>query len=143
MLSTAVLCVFYAFAPAPLPQGARSTFRPDCVWDTPDARVQPDTAALERCVWIDPRNADALAALAGEYERAGVYQKAEETYRRAVAADANFADCRLRLASLLLRSGKPAEARQEAAEVLRLQPNRQAALDLLGAASGAPARGGQ
>ena len=91
----------------------------------------------------NPRNADALAALAGEYERAGAYQKAEETYRRAVAADANSADCRLRLARLLLRSGKAAEARQEAAEVLRLQPNRQAALDLIGAASAAPAHGGQ
>ena len=71
-----------------------------------------------------------MGDLGSAYEASGQLARAEEAYRRALALDPDFADLRLRLGTLLLRRGDAAEAEAEATQALRVQPNRQALLDL-------------
>ena len=68
------------------------------------------------------------------YERIGKPTQAEAIYRKALLIDPQYAELRLRLGRLLLQRGAHAEARDQAARALRVQPNRQALLDLLDAA---------
>ena len=71
-----------------------------------------------------------MADSGSAYEASGELARAEEAYLRALALDPDFADLRLRLGTLLLRRGGAAEAEAEATRALRVQPNRQALLQL-------------
>ena len=131
----ALLCVF-AFA-LPLPMSARPASgisKAECLTLADGPRKSaPPVSLLEKCSALVPDDVELLADLGAAYE-ATDSRKAEAAYRRALDVDANFADLRLRLGSLLLRRGAAAEALTEAEAALRIQPNRQVLLDLRDAA---------
>jgi tetratricopeptide (TPR) repeat protein len=90
-------------------------------------------ADLERCSALVPDDVELLADLGSAYEFAGRHADAETVYRDALRRDPAYADVRVRLATLLLRRGAAADAREQAALALRIQPNRKAVLELLDA----------
>lgn len=136
-----VLCLFAALLPAPMPLPSSGLSQEDCftLADTPPAAQSHDLGLLERCSALYPNDVELLGDLATAYEAASAPSQAEATYQRALAIDPACAELRLRLGRLLLRRGAAAEARREAALALRVQPNRQALVELLHASDGAPA----
>jgi tetratricopeptide (TPR) repeat protein len=137
----AALCLFAAVLPValPLPRSGPSSETCLTLADAPPAG--PDALpALERCSAISPNDAELLEDLGAAYEAAKAPARAETAYRQALALDPDAARVRARLARLALARGDREDARREAEAALRLQPNRRALLDLLGAidaASGA------
>jgi tetratricopeptide (TPR) repeat protein len=131
-----VLCLFAVFLPVSIPLPASGLSKEACLTlaDTPVAARNNDFSLLERCSAICPNDVELLKDLGAAYESASAASRAEATYRRALSVDPSYAELRLRLGLLLLRRGADAEARHEATEALRVQPNRQALLDLLRAA---------
>ena len=128
-----VLCLFAVLLPVSLPLPVSGVSKEGCLTlaDTAAAGRNNDLGLLERCSAIYPNDVELLKDLAAAYESASAASRAEATYRRALAVDPSYAELRLRLGLLLLRRGADAEARHEATEALRVQPNRQALLDLL------------
>jgi tetratricopeptide (TPR) repeat protein len=88
-------------------------------------------ADLERCRALVPDDVELLADLGSAYEFAGRHADAETVYQDALTRDPAYAEVRVRLATLLLRRGAAADAREHAALALRIQPNRKAVLELL------------
>ena len=81
-----------------------------------------DVASLERCLSLDPENAELMTDLGDQYRRSGDDAGAEAMYRRALGIDARDGDVHLRLGELLLARGDAAAARIEAAAALAVQP---------------------
>lgn len=95
-------------------------------------------ASYERCLTLEPGDAELMADFAGLLEIAGDVVRAEELYRRALTVDPGYASVRLRLGEMLLRRGDIQGARREAATALKSRPNSRAVLDLVRRAGGAP-----
>lgn len=126
-----VLCLFAVCLPVALPLPPSGLSQEACLTlaDSPVARP-PRLALIERCSALYPDDPVLMGDLGSAYEASGELARAEEAYRRALALDPDFADLRLRLGTLLLRRGDAAEAEAEATQALRVQPNRQALLEL-------------
>ena len=76
----------------------------------------------ERCLSLDPENAELMTDLGDKYRQSGDDGAAEANYRRALGIDAHDGDVHLRLGELLLARGDTAAARIEAAAALAVQP---------------------
>ena len=87
--------------------------------DGPDALNE-----LERCSAVVPQDTELLADLGAAYESAARPLDAEKTYHNVLALDPNYAEVRVRLATLLLGRGAAGEARDHIEQALRVQPNR-------------------
>ena len=131
----AALCLFSLALPValPLPTSGASTETCLTLADAPPAAGPDAISRLEQCTAISPRDVELLADLGAAYEAVHAPERAEMMYRRALTIDPDDADVRLRLARLALARGDGSEARREAEAALRVQPNRRALLDLLGA----------
>lgn len=131
----AALCLFATVLPVALPLPKSGPSNETCLTlaDTPPTTGPDAVLRLERCSAMSPNDVELLADLGAAYEAANAPGRAETAYRRALAIDPDDADVRLRLALLAFERGDASEARHEAEAALRLQPNRRALLDLLGA----------
>jgi len=134
VIAIIVLCVYAIALPVRLPRGGGggAVADADCltlVDRAPQARGDV-VATLEHCAALHPDDVELLADLGAAYETREAPARAIEMYRRALTIDPAYADVRLRLGRLLLQRGAAAAARQEADAALRVQPNRQALLDL-------------
>lgn len=131
----AALCLFAAVLPVALPLPRSGPSSETCL-TLVDAPLPPGPAALsalERCSAIAPHDAALLEDLGAAYEAANAPARAETAYRQALALDPDAADVRVQLGRLALARGDREEARRDIEAALRLQPNRRALLDLLGA----------
>ena len=81
-----------------------------------------DLAGLERCLALDSRDVDVLAAIGDVRAAAGAAVRAEEMYRRALSIDPHDGHVRLRLGELLLARGDYEAARIEAQAALKSLP---------------------
>lgn len=131
-----ILGLFLLALPVSIPTGASRVSDVECLTlsDSPPVARLDLTGILERCAALYPRDVELLADLGAQYERIGQTTQAEAIYEKALLIDPEYAELRLRLGRLLLQRGARAEARDQAARALRVQPNRQALLDLLDAA---------
>ena len=131
-----ILGLFLLALPVSIPTGASRVSDLECLTlpDSPPVARLDLTGILERCTAVYPRDVELLADLGAQYERTGQTNQAETIYGKALLIDPEYAELRLRLGRLLLQRGARAEARDQAARALRVQPNRQALLDLLDAA---------
>lgn len=130
----ALLALFSISLPVELKRAKADSTESECltIRDRPAAAVPAGRIALlEKCRAVDPRNAEAIADLAAEYEAVANVHLAQELYRTALVLDPYDGDVRLRLATLLVRQGHPLEARREAQAVLAVKPNDPAATALL------------
>lgn len=121
-----VLAVLVAALPIRLNRGANEASAETCLRlaDRPPADGPGAINELERCSAVVPLDVELLADLAAAYETAGRQADAEKTYQHVLALDPNYADVRVRLATLLLKRGAAGEARDHAEQALRIQPNR-------------------
>jgi predicted Zn-dependent protease len=129
----AILAVFALALPIGLPRASSSVSDEQCftLGDRPPSAVRTDViAAFERCSSLYPNDVRLLADLGALYEATGDQAQAETRYRRALLVDPDDGELRLRLGRLLLRRGAAADARREAEVALKVQPNRQALLEL-------------
>lgn len=102
-------------------------------------RTAEALAGFERVLAAEPGNRFALVRSGIALGRLGRHDEAIDRLRRA-AADPAQAETRTALADALLRAGRPAEAADEWAEAVRLQPRRAAAWSGLGTALGRAGR---
>lgn len=133
VVAAAIALVGFAVAlPVALPRPTAVASDADCltISDRPPTLGPARRAALERCRTLYPDDAELLADLGDEYDAANDPGRAEAAYRDALAVDPAFADVRLKLGRLLLRSGRREDALREAEAALRVQPNRGALIDL-------------
>jgi serine/threonine-protein kinase len=84
-----------------------------------DLAVQEFQHALQ----LNPRDADALAGMAGAYERMGRFVDAEATFQKATALRPDFWDGYNMLGMFYTRRGKNAEAIAEFRRVIELTPD--------------------
>ena len=121
-----VLALFIAVLPIRLQRGATEQSAETCLRlaDRPPAEGRAAMNELERCSAVVPLDVELLADLGAAYESAGRPQDAEKTYQKVLALDPDYADVRVRLAALLLGRGAAPEARFQAEQALRVQPNR-------------------
>ena len=98
-----------------------------------DARPIPatDIDRLERCLTVDPGNAELMIDLGRAHAAQRRLQEAEQLYRRALAIDAGNSDVHVWLGELLLNRGDRDGARREAQDALRWRPNGLAARRLM------------
>jgi cytochrome c-type biogenesis protein CcmH/NrfG len=99
-------------------------------------RGPADIGAYERCLALDPANAEILTDLGRAYESQQRADRAEAVYRRALEIDPHNGDLHVRLGELLLRRGDRGAARREAEDALRWRPNGLAATQLAARAAG-------
>lgn len=133
--AAATLALLVAALPAPIPQTPSGAINELCLSVRDTSPADPASAEslqkLERCSTLLPKDAELQAALGAAYESVHNFALAESAYQRALAIDGAYADVRLRLGHLMLRRGAADAAGHEARAALRVQPNRQALLDLL------------
>lgn len=103
--------------------------------DVPDAHVrraaaqlqsgdaEGGVASLSRALELDPDHAAAHHVLGTYHALNGRTTEAESEWRTALAADPRLTATRVNLASLLLATGREAEAREHAQIALELEPN--------------------
>ncbi|GHE21882.1 type IV pilus biogenesis/stability protein PilW [Halomonas urumqiensis] len=72
--------------------------------------LQRAMAALDRALTIDPNDAEALQAMAMVYQRQGESQLADDSFKRALAADSDFTRARNNYAAFLYDQGRVREA---------------------------------
>lgn len=92
------------------------------------------TAAFERCLSVNPNDADSILYLALAYEHSGQPDKARVLYARGVALAPDYADLILGKARMQLRDGHPGEAGASAIAILRKHPDMVDALLVAGIA---------
>ena len=97
-----------------------------------------DVDRLERCLALDPRNAELTIDLARAYAASNRPEQAEKFYRQSLAIDSGNSDAHVQLGELLLDRGDRDGARREAQEALRWRPNGLAATRLMSRLSAAP-----
>lgn len=131
--TTALLVVSWIFLPVRLQRSATGPSNEACLTlaDHPPEESPESLATLEQCAVLVPDDVELLSDLAGMYEWSGRPADAEAVYRRALERDPEYGDLHARLSRLLLKKGDAGDARRHAEAALRLQPNRQAVLDLL------------
>jgi Flp pilus assembly protein TadD len=104
--------------------------------DSLPARATPaDLPEYERCLGIDPSNAELLTALGRAYQAQARTPEAEAMYRRALTMDPHDSDLHVLLGELLFARGDRAGARREGEAALRWRPNGLAATRLAARAS--------
>ncbi len=130
-----LLALIWATLPVALHRPGEGATSTECLTAADDA-LPVDAASriplLERCRAVAANDAQLVADLGAAYEAAGRDGDALRAYRDALAIDPEFADVHLKLSAQLLRQGAAGEARGHIEAALRIQPNRRAALDLLG-----------
>jgi len=89
-------------------------------------------AAYERCLKLDPKNADSYFFLAHALEMTGNFARAAQLYQQGLDIAPAYNDLRVGLSRCLLRLDKVPEARQEAQQVLAKDPNSRGALLAMG-----------
>jgi tetratricopeptide (TPR) repeat protein len=97
-----------------------------------------DIDQLERCLTLDPRNAELLLDLGRAYAASKRLDKAEHFYRRALTIDPINSDLHVLLGGLLMDRGERDGARREGEAALRWRPNSLAASRLVSRASAMP-----
>jgi tetratricopeptide (TPR) repeat protein len=141
LCAAVMVAILWAALPAPIPQPATGPINELCLSLGDTLPANPASAealqTLERCSTLLPEDAELNAALGVAYESVHNFARAESAYQRALAIDPSYADVRLRLGHLMLRRGATEAAGQQARAALRVQPNRQALLDLLEQSAGA------
>lgn len=75
--------------------------------------------ALDRALEIDPRDAEALQAMAMVHQRQGEAQLADETFQRAIKADPSFTRARNNYAAFLYDRGRLNEACEQLEQASR------------------------
>ncbi len=128
-----VLAVLIVALPIRLHRASNEASAATCLRlaDRPPAEGPGVIAELERCSAVVPMDVELLADLGGAYASAGRPRDAEKAYQNALALDPQYADVRVRLASLLLERGAAKEARDQLEQALRIQPNRTTVRQLL------------
>lgn len=131
--TVAVLIVCWLFLPVRLQRSADGPSNEACLTlaDHPPAESGTFLATLEQCAVLVPDDVELLSDLGAEYEKSGRAADAEAVYRRALERDPEYGDLHSRLANLLLKRGAVGDARIHAEAALKLQPNRQAVMDIL------------
>lgn len=89
-------------------------------------------ASFERCLKLDPKNADSYFFLAHALEMTGNFDRASQLYRQGLEIAPAYNDLRVGLSRSLLRLDKIPEARQEAQKVLDKDANNRGALLAMG-----------
>jgi tetratricopeptide (TPR) repeat protein len=137
LVPAVALCLWAAALPVSLSRGGTLGSDEECLTlaDRPPVARVDLLPTLERCSSAYPEDVELLADLGAQYEAASRRSDAERVYQRALVLDPGYAEVRLRLGRLLLQRGAAADARRQAAAALEVQPNRQALLDLLQAAT--------
>ena len=132
-LAAALLSVYWIALPVPTRQPDALPSNVNCFTQTEAAPVAAEIpiGVLEQCSRLLPDDAELLADLGDRYGHSGQFQEAEASYQRALAIDPDYAEVRLRLATLMLRRGAVSGARQQADTALQVQPNRRALSDLV------------
>jgi tetratricopeptide (TPR) repeat protein len=96
-----------------------------------DGRLSEAETLLEKAELLDNSN-PAILFLRGRFEEAsGRLDNARNHYRKVLLRDPHHVEAHYRLAQIALKSGKPAEARWELAQVLQVIPQESRALKLL------------
>jgi tetratricopeptide (TPR) repeat protein len=103
---------------------------------TPRRLAAADLDRFERCLAIDPGNAELLIDLGRAYAAESRLAQAEPLYRRALRIDPANSDLHVWLGELLLDRGDRGGARREALDALRWRPNGLAATRLMSQISG-------
>jgi Flp pilus assembly protein TadD len=112
----------------------RKTSLDSTIGQTPaacDDAYTADLGTLEACLALDPRNVELMAAAGDRHAASGANERAESTYRRALALDPRHGDVHVRLGELLLRRGDSAGARAAGEAALKSQPGSLAAERLI------------
>jgi tetratricopeptide (TPR) repeat protein len=130
-----LLAIMWATLPVQLHRPGEGGTNTECL-TLADGGLSSDPVShiplLEQCRTVVVNDAQLVADLGAAYEAAGRNADAQRAYRDALAIDPEFADVHLKLAAQLLTQGAAGEARSHVEAALRIQPNRRAALDLLG-----------
>jgi tetratricopeptide (TPR) repeat protein len=99
------------------------------LWGRAKYNRQLFTEAVQRfedCLVLEPNNARALDQLGLAYQQLGKTDEAESVFRRAIAlggSNADEAQARIDLGSLLVETGKSADAVAVLTEAVRMEPN--------------------
>jgi hypothetical protein len=140
--SLALVALFAFVLPVRIPEPSAAVSRQSCLTLAERAPRQalPGASTLEQCLALYPADVELLADLAAVY--AGTAPaRAEAALRRAIAVDDANGELRLRLGRMLLERGASAEAAEQAALGLRVQPNRPELIALQRAAGARPPAG--
>jgi len=104
----------------------------EAYWKQGDAHEKQAISAYERCLAIDPLNADSIFYLGHALEMSGDFERAAATYQKGLQLSPEYTDLRLGLARSWLRLDKAGEAKAIVEEVLRKKADRSDALLLAG-----------
>ncbi|HVT01905.1 MAG TPA: tetratricopeptide repeat protein [Thermoanaerobaculia bacterium] len=96
--------------------------------------IGKSTAAFERCLSVNPGDADSILFLALAYEHSGQPDKARELYARGVALAPEYADLVVGSARMQLREGRYVEAAASMTKLLEKHPQMVDALLVAGIA---------
>ena len=136
--SLAVVALFALVLPVRIPEPAAAVSKEACLTlaERDAGQPLPDASTLAGCLAFHPDDVELLTDL-GEAFGVSDPPRAEAALRRAIALDDANGDLRLHLGRILLRRGANAEAGEQAALGLRVQPNRPELIALQRAAAGA------
>lgn len=104
----------------------------EAYWKQGEAHERQAIAAYERCLAIDPLNADSIFYLAHALEMTGNWERAAELYEKGLKLSPEYTDLRLGLARSWLRLDKTVEAKSIVEDILKKRPDRSDALLLAG-----------
>lgn len=90
--------------------------------------------AFERCLKLDPENADSIFYLAHALERTGQLTRSAQLYEQGLKLAPKYIDMQIGLARLWLRTGKTADAKEAAMKALAQSPDNVDALLVAGQA---------
>lgn len=134
MAAALLLAVMWATMPVQLHRADDHSSGEECLTladRTPPPDPTSEIPLLERCANTISSDAELAADLGVAYAAAGRDADAERAYRRALEIDPDFGDVHLKLAEQLLKQGASTDAQSHVEAVLRIQPNRRAARELL------------
>jgi tetratricopeptide (TPR) repeat protein len=104
----------------------------EAYWRQGESHERQAIAAYERCLAIDPLNADSIFYLGHAFEMSGDFERAAATYQKGLQLSPEYTDLRLGLARSWLRLDKTKEARTIVDDVLKRKADRSDALLLAG-----------
>jgi tetratricopeptide (TPR) repeat protein len=104
----------------------------EAYWKRGDAQEKQAISAYERCLAIDPLNADSIFYLGHALEMTGDFERAAATYQKGLQLSPEYTDLRLGLARSWLRLDKAGEAKSIVEDVLKKKADRSDALLLAG-----------
>ena len=101
-------------------------------WKQGETHEKQAIAAYERCLAIDPLNADSIFYLGHALEMSGDFERAASTYEKGLQLSPEYTDLRLGLARSWLRLDKTSQAKVIVDDVLKRKADRSDALLLAG-----------